>query len=131
VDRVIDTFLVISTGFFGALCLAHWRHHPGPDSFSSIHLIRSAVFVSNQTRRQRPVWFTRLSVPIFSSCRRCKAAMALASPLFNGVCIYGYYASQARYLKPLSDDLPSPVTCLIASLFASVFAYRGADNANS
>lgn len=119
---LIDTFLVISTGFS---VLYAWRTGDTirPGQFLAIIYSAGAVFVSIKLGVNGLFWFYTLILFNFFVVPPLQSAMATSAAL-TAVCIYGYM-HPGQVFESHYQMTSFAVTCLIASLFASVFAYRG------
>ncbi|WP_339650337.1 GGDEF domain-containing protein [Halopseudomonas pelagia] len=119
---LVDTFLVVGTGF--AVVYA-WRTGDTikPGQFLALIYSAGAVLVSINLGVNGLFWFYTLILFNFFVVPPVQSAVATVAAL-TVVCTYGYL-NPGLVFESHYQMTSFAVTCLIASLFASVFAYRG------
>lgn len=119
---LVDTFLVISTGFSVVYA---WRTGDTirPGQFLALIYSSGAVLVSINLGVNGLFWFYTLILFNFFVVPPVQSAVATISALAV-LCLYGY-VNPGLVFESHYQMTSFAVTCLIASLFSSVFAYRG------
>ncbi|KAA0696795.1 GGDEF domain-containing protein [Halopseudomonas laoshanensis] len=119
---LVDAFLVVSTGL---AVLYAWRTGDTirPGQFLALIYSAGAVLVSIKLGVNGLFWFYTLILFNFFVVPPLQSAVATVASLIV-VCTYGYL-NPGLVFESHYQMTSFAVTCLIASLFASVFAYRG------